>query len=310
MSKLVSVVTPCFNEEGNVNELYERIKNVFEELPGYDFEHIFIDNASSDKTCELVKKLASKDKRVKLIVNARNFGHIRSPFHGLLQASGDCAMLMVSDLQDPPELIKDFVKKWEEGHKIIVGVKEQSEETAIMFFVRSTYYRLVGKLSEIPLKKNYTGFGLYDKKIIEELKNINDPYPYFRGLVFELGFDPVEIIYKQPLRKRGLTSNNFYSLYDMGMLGIVSHSKVPLRIATISGFIFSIISMLISIGYLVAKLLYWDNIPFGVAPIVLGLFFFASVQLLFLGILGEYIGFIYTKVTNRPLVHEKERVNI
>ncbi|GAB4420929.1 MAG: glycosyltransferase family 2 protein [Bacteriovoracaceae bacterium] len=308
--KLISIVTPCYNEEENVRELCCQIRHVMGTvLPEYDYEHIFIDNGSTDTTVALIKEESRVDKNVKGIVNSRNFGHIRSPFYGLVQANGDAVMLMVSDLQDPPSLIPEFVKKWEEGNEIVIGVKKGSEETPLMFVIRKAYYYLIEQLSEIKLRKNYTGFGLYDKKIINILKDIKDPYPYFRGLVLELGYSVAEILYTQPKRVRGITKNNFFTLYDMAMLGICSHSKVPLRIATLTGFILAFISFLVSIGYLIAKLVLWDSFAMGMAPVVLGIFFFASVQLFFLGILGEYIGVIYTKITNRPLVFEKERIN-
>lgn len=307
--RMISIVTPCYNEEENVEKLYELVKEVFSKLPAYTYEHIFIDNASTDKTVEILKRICAQDKNIKLLVNSRNFGHIRSPFYGLTQASGDAVMLVVADLQDPPELIPSFIKKWEEGHEIVIGIKDKSLETPLMFFLRKTYYNLINRLSEIQLAKNYTGFGLYDKKIINILKELNDPYPYFRGVILELGFSVARISYVQPARKRGLTKNNFYTLYDIGMLGICSHSKIPLRIATFLGFTFSILSFLVAMGYVAAKLIFWDKFALGIAPIVIGIFFVASVQLFLLGIVGEYVGWIFTKVTNRKLVHEKERIN-
>jgi len=306
---LISVVMPCYNEEENVDEVYRRVKETFATLPGYRYEHIFIDNDSHDTTVEKIKRIAREDKRVKLIVNARNFGHIRSPYYGILQASGDAVILMVSDLQDPPEMIVDFIRKWEEGFKIVIGVKTQSRETAAMFFIRKMYYNLIGKLSEIELTKNFTGFGLYDRKVVDILKEINDPYPYLRGLIAEIGFKRAEIEYTQPARLRGFTKNNFYTLYDMAMLGITSHSKVPLRLAAMIGFLVSIISLLVAIGYLIAKLVWWNTFSLGTAPLIIGLFFFSSVQLFFIGIIGEYIGSIHTQILKRPLVVEKERVN-
>lgn len=310
--KKISIVTPCFNEEFNVGNLYEQVKKIFNNAElsyKYKYEHIFIDNASTDNTVKILKDIAALDKNVKIIVNSRNFGHIRSPFHAIKQVSGDCAIFVVADLQDPPEMIFQFIKKWEEGNEIVIGVKAQSLESKAMFFIRKCYYNLINKLSDIRLVKNYTGFGLYDKKIVALLRDINDPYPYFRGLIFELGFNVVQIPYVQPERKRGITKNNFYTLYDIAMLGICSHSKVPLRLATIFGFLCSIISFLVAIGYFIAKLLLWNSFPLGMAPIVIGLFFFGSVQLFFLGIIGEYIGIVFTKVQNRPLVIEKERIN-
>lgn len=307
--KLISIVTPCYNEEENVRDVYEQVKSVFADLPTYRYEHIFIDNASLDGTPDILKKIAAVDKNVKVILNARNFGHIRSPIYAMLQAKGDAVVSMAADLQDPPTMIKDFVAKWEEGFKAVVGVKSESQESPIMFAIRKSYYNFVGKISEVPLIKNCTGFGLYDRKVMDVLRHIEDPYPYFRGLISEIGFDVAKIPYNQPARRRGITKNNFYTLYDMAMLGITSHSKVPLRIATIAGFALSGVSLLIALGYLIAKLLFWDSFSLGSAPILIGIFFFASVQLFFIGILGEYIGAIHTHVLKRPLVIEKERVN-
>lgn len=307
--KLISVVTACFNEEENVKELYEQVKTIFVDLPQYEYEHIFIDNASKDRTVAILKEIAQKDRRVKIIVNSRNFGHIRSPFHALMQAKGDAVISIVADLQDPPIIIKEFIKKWEEGYKIVIGVKTQSEESQLFFAIRKAYYNLVGRLSEIELIKNFTGFGLYDQKVIEALRGIEDPYPYFRGLICDIGFERAVIEYVQPSRKRGFTKNNFYTLYDMAMLGITNHSKVPLRLATMTGFIVALMSLFTAFVYFVYKLIFWDNFQVGVAPLVIGLFFFTSVQLFFIGVIGEYIGAIYTQVLKRPLVVEKERVN-
>jgi glycosyltransferase involved in cell wall biosynthesis len=307
--KLISVVTPCYNEEDNVNEIYERVKAVFQTLPQYQYEHIFIDNASGDRTVEILKSMAQKDKNIKIIVNARNFGHICSPHHAILEAKGDAVVSIVADLQDPPDMIAQFIKKWEDGYKIVVGVKNGSKESRLMFTIRKTYYNLIGKLSEVELIKNFTGFGLYDKKVVEILREIDDPYPYFRGLISYIGFDICKIEYTQPARKRGITKNNFYTLYDMAMLGITNHSKVPLRIATITGFILGTLSLVVAMVYLVLKLLFWNQFQAGSAPVVIGLFFFSSVQLFFIGIVGEYVGSIQTQVLKRPLVIEKERIN-
>ena len=231
--KLISIVTPCYNEEKNVEELYKRVRQIFEGLTDYSYEHIFIDNASKDDTVLILKEIAKKDRNIKIIVNSRNFGHIRSPFYGLLQAQGDAVISLVADIQDPPELIKQFISEWEHGYKIVVGVKTQSKESALMFLIRKTYYNLINSLAETKLIKNYTGFGLYDKTIVELLGKMQDPYPYFRGLICDIGFDKAIVEYVQPQRKRGITKNNFYTLYNMAMLGITSHSKVPLRLATI-----------------------------------------------------------------------------
>lgn len=306
---LISVVSPCYNEEENVEEVYRQVKEVFDSLPGYTYEHIFIDNASRDKTVNILKMLAKDDPNLKVIVNSRNFGHIRSPYHALLQAKGDAVVLLVSDLQDPPTLIKDFIDKWEEGYKVVLGVKTQSRETPAMFLVRKMYYEFIGRLSDIELTKNNTGFGLYDQKVVDILRGLDEPYPYFRGLVSEIGFESAKIEYIQPARTRGITSNNFYTLYDIAMLGITNHSKVPLRLATMLGFFMSAVSLMIALGYLVAKLVFWNWFSIGVAPIVIGLFFFSSVQLFFIGIIGEYIGSIHTQVLKRPLVIEEERIN-
>ncbi|MCK9387279.1 MAG: glycosyltransferase family 2 protein [Sulfuritalea sp.] len=307
--KLISVVTPCYNEEGNVDELHRRIAAQMEKFPQYDFEHIYIDNASTDGTVAAIRRLASADSRVKAIVNTRNFGIIRSSNYALLQARGDAIINMASDMQEPPELIGDFIRKWEEGYKVVVGVKPQSKETASMFVLRRIYYATIGRIADIELIPHYTGFGLYDREVMELVRRIDDPYPYFRGLIADLGFAHAEIPYVQPLRVRGVTKSNFYALYDMAMLGITGHSKVPIRLATMSGFALSAISLLTAIGYLVYKFLYWDQLSIGMAPILIGFFFFASVQLFFIGILGEYIANIHTQVQKRPLVVERERIN-
>lgn len=309
MKKLISVVTPCYNEEENVELLYNEVKKIFDKFNEYDYEHIFIDNASKDRTVAILKEIASKDKNVKIIVNARNFGPTRSPHHGLLQAKGDAVISIVADLQDPPSMIADFIKKWEEGYKVVLGVKKESRESKIMFMIRSFYYDMISSLSEVEQIKNFSGFGLYDKKIIEILRKIDDPYPYFRGIISEIGYDIFCLEYVQPARKRGITKNNFYSLYDIAMLGITSHSKVPLRLAAILGFCLAGLSLLVAFGYFIYKIIFWQSFSVGIAPLVIGLFFFSSVQLFFIGIIGEYIGSIYTQVLKRPLVIERERIN-
>lgn len=308
-TRMISVVTPCFNEEDNVEPLYERIKAAFAALPKYRYEHLFIDNASTDGTVERIKAIATNDKNVKLIVNCRNYGHLRSPLHAFFQARGDAVIVMVSDLQDPPELIPEFIAKWEQGFKVVAGIKPESREIALMFLVRRFYYKTINKISDVPLIENFTGFGLYDREVVEAVRDTGDRYPYFRGLIADLGYTRAEVPFVQPRRVRGITKNNFYSLYDTAMLGVTSHSKVPLRLAAMAGFGLSLLSLLVALGYLVAKLVYWDSFSLGTAPILIGLFFFASVQLFFIGILGEYIGAIHTQVLKRPLVVEKERVN-
>lgn len=307
--KIVSIVTPCFNEEENVEELYRRVRGVLEGLQDCDYEHIFIDNASTDGTVRAVKALAATDRRVKLIVNVRNFGHIRSPMHAMMQARGDAVVFMAGDLQDPPELLEALIAKWEAGYKAVVGTKRTSEETFAMALIRKLYYRVAGNIAEVRLVPDYTGFGLYDREIVEAIRRIDDPYPYFRGLIAELGYECAIVPYDQKIRRRGITKNNFYTLYDMAMLGITSHSKVPLRLATMLGFGLGFLSLIVSFGYLGLKLFYWEQFSLGVAPLLIGVFFFASIQLFFIGILGEYIGAIHTQVLKRPLVVERERVN-
>ncbi len=307
--KAISVVTACFNEEGNVKEVYERVRAVMLQLGRYRYEHIFIDNASRDRSLDELRVIASIDQNVKVIVNARNFGHIRSPFHALCEASGDAVISLVCDLQDPPELIVDMIREWEKGIPIVIAVKEESDENALMFWIRKKYYRLINRLSDIETYENFTGFGLYDRKVMDLVREFDDPYPYFRGMIAEIGFPHVELRYHQAVRKRGVTKNRFYSLYDLAMLGITNLSKVPLRLVTFSGFVCATVCVLISLLYLVYKLLYWDRFSTGMAPIVLGIFFFASIQLFFLGLIGEYIGAIHTLVQKRPLVFERERIN-
>lgn len=308
-NKLISVVTPCFNEEQNVAEAYRQVKAIFDNLPNYRYEHIFIDNSSTDQTVPILKEIAGQDKNLKIIVNARNFGHIRSPQHGLLCARGEAVILIFSDLQDPPAVIKDFIKKWEEGNKVVIGIKNKSREGKLMFLVRKIYYNLIKKFAEIEHIKNFDGFGLYDRVFIDALKKFDDPYPYFRGMISEIGFSRAEVEYVQAARQKGKTKNNFYTLYDLAMLGFVNHSKVPLRLASFIGFGLSLASLLVGLVYFVYKLLFWNRFEAGLAPLVIGIFFLGSVQLFFIGILGEYTGAIYTQVKHHPLVIEKERIN-
>lgn len=307
--KKISIVTPCYNEQDNVEECARVIRETLTRYPNYNYEHIFIDNASTDKTADLLRNMAAKDSCIKVILNSRNFGHIKSPYYGMLQATGDAIVLFVADLQDPADLLHTFFEKWEEGYKTVVGVKKSSEESSIMFSIRKLYYKTVNKLSNIELIDNFTGFGLYDKEVIEHLRQIEDPYPYFRGLVAEIGLKIFKVPYDQPIRVRGITKNNFFTLYDIGMLGIISHSLVPLRIATMMGFSISILSLLAAIIYFLLKLVFWNSFSLGLAPIVIGIFFFSSVQLFFVGILGEYLGSVHTYAKKRPLVIEKERIN-
>jgi glycosyltransferase involved in cell wall biosynthesis len=308
MTKMISIVTPCYNEEENIDELSERIQKAMQGC-GYEYEHIFIDNASKDGTVAKIRALAAKDRRVKAILNTRNFGHVRSPYHGLLQAAGDAVVELSSDLQDPPERIPDFIRQWEAGSKVVIGVKTQSQEAGVFYLLRTLYYKVLRGLSEVELIEHFTGFGLYDQQVIETLRQLDDPYPYFRGLIADLGFPISRIEFVQPRRKRGISKNNFYTLYDMAMLGLTGYTKVPLRLATMLGFFSATVSFLIGVVYLIYKLVDWQNFSLGLAPVVIGLFFLGSVQLLFLGIVGEYIGAIYTQVMHRPLVIEKERIN-
>ena len=307
--KVISILTPCFNEEDNVEEVYARVRSVMAGLGRYRYEHIFIDNASTDHTVEVLKRIAVEDTNVRIIVNARNFGHIRSPLHAVYQASGDAVIGIMANLKDPPELIPDLIAQWENGASMVLAIKKTSEENPLMFWIRRRYYRLVNRLSSIETFENFTGFGLYDRRVVDLLKSFDDPYPYFRGMIAEIGLPHKEIYYDQPVRKRGITKNNFYTLYDMAMLGITNLSKVPLRLVTFSGFASAALCLLVGAGYLVYKLLYWNRFSVGIAPLVIGIFFFSSVQLISLGILGEYIGAIYTHVQKRPLVVERERIN-
>jgi glycosyltransferase involved in cell wall biosynthesis len=306
---LISIVTPCYNEEDSVEELFSRVDSVCKSLPQYSFEHIFIDNDSTDKTREILRRLAKENSHLKAIFNERNFGHLRSPFHALLQAQGDAVISVVCDLQDPPEMIVDFLKNWEDGTPIVIGVKTSSAENWMMYKLRTFYYNLLDRYSDVKQIKNFTGFGLYDKRVIQELRKVEDPYPYLRGLIAELGFHRKEIPFHQPVREKGVTKNNWFTLYDLAILGFVNHSKVPLRLATLIGSITAIISFCTAIGYLVYKLIFWDRFPLGTAPIVIGIFFISSIQLIFLGIIGEYIGVTLTNTKKRPLVIERERIN-
>ena len=307
--KTISIVTGCYNEEQNVEELYNRVRAVMVSLGRYLYEHIFIDNSSTDHTVEILKRIAAADTNVKVIVNARNFGHIRSPQHALYQASGDAVIGIMANLKDPPELIPKLIAQWEDGFPTVLAIKRTSQENPVMFWVRKRYYRLVGHLSSIETFENFTGFGLYDRRVVDIVKSMNDPYPYFRGLIAEIGLPHAKVFYDQPARKRGKSKNNFYTLYDLAMLGIVNLSKVPLRLVTFTGFAGAVACVLVGLAYLIYKLMYWSRFSAGTAPLVIGIFFFSSVQLMSVGILGEYIGAIHTQVQKRPLVVERERIN-
>src|ERR1039457_1343038 len=308
--KTISVVTPCFNEEGNVREVYERVRDLMLNLGKYRYEHIFIDNASSDSTFTILSDIAGFDSNVKVIRNARNFGHVRSPMHALLQTRGGAVIVLMSDLQDPPEVLGQLLEQWENGVPIVIAVKRESRESAPMFLVRKMFYRLVHHISDdIETYENFTGFGLYDRQVIDLVRQFGDPYPYFRGMIAEIGLPHTEIQYDQQRRKSGKSKNNLYTLYDLAMLGITKLSKVPLRLVTFAGFLGSLLSMLGGTAYFAYQLLFWHQFTFGVAPIAIGMFFLGSLQLLFMGIIGEYVGNIHTQVHNRPLVVERERLN-
>lgn len=307
--KTISIVSGCYNEEGNLQEFYDRILAVSKKFPNYAYEIIIADNCSTDGSREVIRQIAAQDPRFKAIFNANNFGHIRSPYNALLQASGDAVVILCSDLQEPPELIEAFIKKWEEGYRVVCGVKPKSKESLPMFLIRRLYYRLLATCSETQQIQNFTGFGLYDRTVIDALKRYHEPYPYFRGLISEIGFNRTEVPFVQAARKHGKTKNNFFTLYDMAMTGFVNHTKLPLRLAAFLGFVVAGLSLIAALVYFIYKLLYWDQFNVGLAPLVIGVFFFSSVQLIFIGIIGEYIGAIWTQVKNKPLVIEEERIN-
>jgi glycosyltransferase involved in cell wall biosynthesis len=307
--RLISIVTPCFNEEANVRDVYAQVKAVMERIGRYRYEHIFIDNASTDGTVAVLREIAGGDRNVKVIVNTRNFGQVRSPYHAVLQARGDAIIGLAADLQDPPALIADFIARWEDGYKVVLAVKRGGEERWPMSAVRRLYYDLLARTTSVETVKGATGFGLYDRQVIEIIRAMNEMYPYFRGLVAEIGFPIAQIPYDKPLRKRGLTKNNLLSLFDLAMLGLTTHSKAPLRLATIAGFLLSGLSLVVALVYLVAKLVFWSRYPAGVAPLIIGLFATFSVQLFFLGMVGEYIAAIHTHLLRRPIVVERERIN-
>lgn len=306
--KKISIISPCYNEEACIEELYGRVSSVMNTMVQYEFEYLLIDNASTDKTLEKLRDICAKDKRVKVIVNTRNFGHLRSPYYGLLQTDGDASIYLASDLQDPPELIPDFLQKWEAGAKVVLAVKPVSSANPFMHKLRRSYYAILDRISDVPMIRDATGFGLYDKVVLDTIRKIDDPYPYFRGLVCELGYKTETIQFDQPRRVNGISKNNFYSLYDIAMLGIISHSLVPIRIASIAGIILGLLSFFLAVLLIVLKIIFWDSIPMGVAPLGIVVLFLFGVVLIFIGLLGEYIGSIHTYLQKRPVVVEKERV--
>lgn len=307
--KTISIVTHAYNEEDNIEAIYLRIREIMRAYPQYLMEHIFIDNASTDSTVAILKRIAEQDKNVKVIVNARNFGHIRSPIHALFQARGDVMIGIASDFQEPPDLIPQMIAGWEEGYKMVLCVKRSSGEAGLVYWIRKKYYATVERLSSVETIQNYTGFGLYDREVVDLVRSFKDPYPYFRGIIAEISLPNKRIYFDQPARARGITKNNFYTLYDIAMLGVVSTSKVPLRMAVFAGFAGALISFFTALAYLVLKLIFWQTFSVGIAPMLIGIFFFTSIQLVFMGILGEYVGSIYTKVQQRPYAIERERIN-
>ena len=308
--KTISIIVPTYNEEENVVLMYEALKNIFvKELKKYDYEILFIDNKSQDKTRTLIRKICAKDKNVKAIFNAQNFGQFNSPYYGLISTTGDCTIMVAADFQDPVEMIPKFVKEWEKGYKIVIGIKNKSEESKLVYAFRSLYYKMIKKFSEVEQIEHFTGFGLYDKEFIKVLQDLDDPDPYLRGIVAELGFERKEIPFTQPKRQRGKSSNNWYRLYDAAMLGITSYTKIGLRLATIVGFILSFFSIIIALVYLVLKLCNWNSFQAGIAPILIGVFLLGGMQIFFIGFLGEYILNINQRIMHRPLVVVEERLN-
>lgn len=308
--KKVSIVIPTYNEEENVQPIASEVRKLFvEELVDYQYEIIFIDNDSQDSTRVIIKELCENDKNIKAIFNAKNFGQFNSPYYGLQQTSGDCTVLLCADFQDPVHMIVDFVREWEKGYKIVIGIKTTSKENKIMYFLRSCYYKIIRKMSKVEQIEHFTGFGLYDKKFIDVLKDLKDPSPFLRGIVAELGYGRKEIPYEQQKRKAGKSSNNFYSLYDAAMLSFTSYTKIGMRCATFVGLALAGVGFVIALIYLLLKLIYWDRFVAGTAPILIGVFIFGSLQLMFIGILGEYILSINTRIMNRPLVIEEKRIN-
>ena len=308
--KKISVLIPCYNEEENVVPISEAvIKTLQKDLPEYDYELVFIDNDSQDHTRSLIRQLCDENPKIKAIFNARNFGQFNSPYYGMLQITGDCVIEMVADFQDPVELIPQYVHEWEKGYKIVIGIKTSSKENRLMYWLRGCYYKMMKKLSDVEQIEQFTGSGLYDRDFIEVLRNLDDPTPFLRGIVAELGFKIKQIPYEQPKRRAGETKNHFYQLYDAAMLSITSYTKAGLRLATIFGSICSLISMVVAVVYLGMKLMYWDRFPAGMAPVLIGMCFLGSVQIFFIGLMGEYILSINARVMKRPLVIEEERLN-
>ncbi len=301
---------PCYNEEENARPIYEAVRDELKRTcSNYDYEILFIDNKSKDQTREIIREICSEDKRVRAIFNVKNFGQFNSPYYGLLQTSGDCTITMCADFQDPPEMIPRFVRAWEEGYKIVIGRKTKSRENPLVYWLRGRYYKLIKKMSSTEQIEQFTGFGLYDRSFVQTLRDLKDPTPFIRGIVAELGPERKEIEYEQPQRRAGKTHNNWYTLYDAAMLSFTSYTKAGLRMATFFGFFVAILSFLIGLFYLIAKLCFWNRFAAGYAPMMIAVFFMGGVQLTFLGFLGEYVMSINTRIMNRPLVVEEERIN-
>lgn len=310
--KKISIMIPCYNEVENVVPISEAVVEVLQrELSEYDYEILFIDNASTDGTRDKLEKICSENKKIKAIFNVTNFGQFNSPFHGMCQTTGDCTITMCCDFQDPVELIPRFVQEWERGHRVVSGIKTSSKEKKIIYWMRSVYYKLIKNMSDVKMIEHFTGFGLYDKSFIKLLKQLDDPIPFIRGIVAEYGagFNMIEVEYEQPKRRAGKTHNNFYSLYDAAMLSFTSYTKVGLRLATFVGFLSAVISFLVAIAYCVLKIVNWTTFSAGTAPVTIGVFLIGGIQLLFIGFMGEYILNINTRVIHRPIVVEEKRIN-
>ncbi len=309
MKKKVSVMIPCYNEEENIEAITAAVRDQMEQLPQYDWEIVCIDNCSTDNTRPLLREICAKDKRIKAIFNVKNFGQFNSPYYGLTQCTGDCAISVCADFQDPVELIPTFLQHWEEGYQIVYGIKTSSKESKVMYALRSVYYKLIKKYSSVDQIEHFTGFGLYDKSFLEVMRDLDDPTPFIRGIVAELGGKRKGVEYEQPKRRAGKTHNNWYSLYDAAMLSFTSYTKIGLRLATFLGGGIAIISFLVALVYLIMKLCNWHGFDAGQAPILIGMFFLGSVQLIFLGVIGEYILSMNQRIMKRPLVVEQERIN-
>lgn len=310
MKKKISIMTPCYNEEAGIKECYLAVKEFFnEKLPEYDYEHLFIDNCSQDQTAEILRAIAAEDKNVKLIVNSRNFGPNHSPYHAILESTGDAVIPVVADLQTPVSLITDFVRRWEAGYDMVLGIRTGMSEAGWLRMARNAYYAIMSRLAHIEHHHGFIGYGLFDRKVVEAIRRLGDPNPYFRGIISEIGFKKTFVEYVQPPRKHGKSRLSFLDLFDYAILGMVSCSKVPLRVMTVTGLIISVLSFLVGLAYLVTKLVYWDSFALGMAPVLIGTFFLAAIQIFCLGLLGEYVGVIFDYVRNRPLVIERERIN-